>query len=385
MTRQVDTCPKCGALISPNLARCRQCKHYLHGTQLEGALLEHLLPGKLAAAPGTGTFFLLIIGYYALMVMFAGIDSAPGFSPFSTKQLGSTWSLGIWEGQYWRFVTSVFGHTGLIHLAFNLYALTIVGPLIEELFDRKKMMLIFGLSGVLSMVTSHLVYTELLGHVFRGSIGASGAVSGLIGACFIGAKRRGSEGREVANAMLRWTAYMVIWGFAVSRIDNAAHAGGWLIGAGMAAVIPLGIARSVATQRTLSVVVLGLLALMITSVALMLINLRGYPASLDKDAYPRSLFLFEYAPGAQWEYSSQNSAIQDCQDSLQEVSEQGEVTDEHIYRCELALRAHPSPSGALYLALITLHEARGNHQRVADLRRVVERLASRRSRAHGSP
>jgi len=369
--REVDTCPKCGALISPNLARCRQCKHYLHGTQVEGFLLEHLLPGRLAAAPGTGVFFLLIIAYYALMVMFAGFESALGFSSYSVRQLGSTWSLGIWEGQYWRFVTSVFAHGGVVHLAFNLYALTIVGPLIEELYDRKKMMLVFGVSGVLSMAFSHLFYTEVM-HQLHNSVGASGAVSGLIGACFVGAKRLGPDGRDVANVMLRWTAYMAIMGFAMGGIDNAAHAGGWIIGAAMAAVMPLGIARTVATQRLLSVVVLGLLVLMVTSIGLMLANLRGFPGKLEKDASPRYVFMFQYAPGTERKFSDQARVIRDCRDAFAAVGESKEVSDEQLYDCELAVRV--SPSAPLYEALAVLHEIRGDTERAKQLRAVLDHL-----------
>lgn len=376
MTRDVTTCPKCGALISPNLARCRQCKHYLHGTQVEGFLLEHLLPQKLAAAPGSGIFFLLIIGYYALMVMFAGIDSAPGFSAFSTRQLGSTWAPGIWEGQYWRLVTSMFAHGGVVHLAFNLYALTIVGPLIEQLWDRKKMMVVFLVAGILSMTVSHFFYTEVMGAAYHGSVGASGAISGLIGACFVGAKRRGPDGRQVANVMLQWTAYMAIMGFAIGGIDNAAHVSGWLFGAGLAAVIPLGITKTVAMQRVLSVFVLGLLALCGLCVALMLLNLRGFPASLDRDAYPRNVFFFQYADGKEWEHSSQYTAAQDCRKVLDELTDGAPITDDRIYRCELAVRAHPSEG--MYFALAALHERRGDAARAAKLRHVVDELRRRR-------
>lgn len=372
MNREVNTCPKCGALISPNLPRCRQCKQYLHGTQVEGFLLEHLLPAKLAAAPGTGVFFLLIIGYYVLMVMFAGLDSAPGFSVFSTQQLGSTWSLGIYEGQYWRFVTSVFAHGDLVHLAFNLYALTIAGPLVEELFDRKKMILIFGVSGILSMVASFVFYTLIMGNDMRGSVGASGAISGLIGACLIGSRRLGPSGRQVAQVMLQWTAYMVIWGFAMGRIDNAAHAGGWLVGAGMAALIPLGLTQTVAAQRGLSVVALGLLALCIVCIGLMLANLRGYPASLPQDAYPRGLFFFTYAEGTEWQYSSQYKAAEACQDAYKESMQTKKVTDDALHTCELAVRATPRP--VVYEWLANLHAARGHLERAATLRHVLQRM-----------
>jgi hypothetical protein len=101
----VDTCPKCGALISPNLPRCRQCGTYLHGTKLEGFIFESLLPKGLAASPGTGIIFLFVILYYLLMGVLAGPVSLIAMTPYNLDQLGSTSPPGIFLGQYWRFFT----------------------------------------------------------------------------------------------------------------------------------------------------------------------------------------------------------------------------------------------------------------------------------------
>jgi len=368
----VKTCPKCGALISPNLPRCRQCKAYLHGTELEGFLLEHLLPARLAASPGTGIFMLIIMGYFALMVMFAGPLSALSLSTFSAAELGSTWSPGIFAGEYWRFVSSSLAHGGVVHIAFNLWALTIAGPVVEEAFDRKKMMLLFGISGILSMAVSYVVYVELLGHTIHQSVGASGAISGLIGGSFVVARRMGPAGRQIEHAMWRWTVFMLVFGFVAPGVDNAAHVGGWLIGAGMALVMPVGLTQTVAAQRALSVATFGLLGLVIASVALMLMHLKGFPASLENDAEPITILGMVVKPGAEWDYSDQVTSIRDCQDAFDAANESGTVTDAQLYSCELALRINPSPS--IYRATAHLEEARGNTARADTLRRVAARL-----------
>lgn len=379
MSRAVDTCPNCGALVTPQLSRCRQCKHYLHGTQFEGFLFEHLLPARFAASPGTGIFLIANVLYYVLMSVLAGFQNALGFSGYSRIQLGALFGPGIWEGEYWRFVTSMLAHGDLIHLAFNLYALTVVGPLIEELFDRKKMMLVYLVSGILSMVASYVFHVEISGGLGN-SVGASGAVSGLIGACLIGARRRGPDGRQVAQVMLRWTVYMAIFGFLVSGIDNAAHAGGWLVGAGLAAVIPLGIVQKRSVQMALSFAVLGLLGAVVLSVGLMLAQARGMPLSFERSAYPGRLFFFTYRPPVDWDVSDEAMAFQDCQSRLKRLYAPEDGTEpttpqQAVTQCRIATRAVPVHQS--YQLLAAAYEAANDPNRAEEALRIAHRLGRR--------
>lgn len=379
MKTPVDTCPKCGALVTPQLARCRQCQQYLHGTQIEGFLFEHLLPARLTAAPGTGVFFLVIILYYILTTVLGGFHQAAGFTPYTLIQLGSLFGPAIREGEYWRFGTSMLAHGDLVHLAFNLYALTIVGPLIEELFDRKRMMLIFLLSGLLSMATSYVFYEEILGRLVN-SVGASGAVSGLIGACLVGARRRGPEGRQVAQVMLRWTAYMAVFGFLVKGIDNAAHVGGWLVGAGLAAAMPLGIVQKRRTHMALSIGLLGLLAVLLASVGLMLTSVRGVPLSFERSASPGRLLFFTYRAPVDPRLSDELMAFHDCRDAVTarhtpDARRNPNADAKAVLQCRIASRAWPSPQAFQLLA--AAHEKAGDPERASTAMRTAGRLARR--------
>ena len=259
MPVDVSTCPTCGALITPQLARCRQCQTYLHGTKLEGFVFEHLLPERLQGSPGTGLILIMILLYYGIMVTAAGLSSALSFSSFSLQQLGATHGVSILLGQYWRVVTANFLHHDIAHLAFNVWALLYVGPLVEEVFDRKKMIMIFLISGTAAMGISHGYYTYLRGDVFVTSGGASGAISGLIGAAFFVAWRMGPAGHHVFQALKRWIVIMALLGF-VLNVNNAAHLGGFLVGIGSAYIVPLGITKTVGGQRILSAIVFTLLA-----------------------------------------------------------------------------------------------------------------------------
>ena len=376
MPAEVQTCPKCGAMITPNLSRCRQCGTFLHGVKLEGALFDGLLPEAFASSPGTGLMVIALFLYYALMVMFAGPDAALGLSPYALRQLGAVFSPAIIEGEYWRFATGMLGHAGIGHLIFNLYALTIVGPLVEDVYDRKKMLVIFIVGGILAMVASYVWSTEIRGQLLHTTIGASGGTSALIGACLIGARRRGSGGRDIAQVMTRWTAYMVLFGLAVQGIDNAAHIGGWLVGAGLAAIFPLGVNPTVTVNRVYSLVVLMLLGGLLASVIMMLTGLQGYGARLEADAYPRRFLFFTYAEGKTWDYSSQVLLSQRCQKTWSESLRDAGQVSEAIDICERAVRAHPHPQ--TYRALVDLHLRAGDRAAAEKRERVLARWPRRR-------
>ena len=368
MPSEVQTCPKCGAMITPNLIRCRQCKTFLQGTRIEGALFDGLLPESLSQGTGLMAAFLFV--YYVVMVMFAGPDSALGLSPYAIRQLGGVDSIGIFQGEYWRFATGMLGHAGVFHLVFNMYALTVVGPLIEELFDRKKMLVIFIVGGVLAMVASHVWTVQLMGRPVHMTIGASGGTSALIGACYIGARRKGPGGQEIAQIMFNWSAYMVLLGFAVSGIDNAAHIGGWLLGAGFAAAFPLGPTPTVTQNRMYSVLILLLLGGLVASWGFMLADVRSYGARLDADFWPRRILFFTYAEGEKWDYSSQNLLLQKCEKSWQTAMTSRDAGTAAIETCERARRAWSAPLP--HVALADLYAKQGDAQKALQHRRVLE-------------
>jgi rhomboid protease GluP len=364
--RSVRTCPKCGALITPQLDRCRSCKTYLHGTALEGFLVEHLLPPQLRASPGTGLIALIVGLFFVFQALVAGPAQVFSFSPYSLRVLGALFGPDIVLGEGWRFVTSMFAHGGLLHLGFNLYALTIIGPVIEELLDRKKMWVVYFASGVLSMMASYAWNVEINGNLFSSSVGASGAISGLIGAAISGGRRAGPRGAALVKVCARWAIYMVLFGLLIPGIDNAAHGGGFLVGLGLGQVLPLGLTKSVAANRALSVLMLGVFAGIVLCFAAMLNELRSGPGSLADDAYPSSFFFITVREGAEWEQSSQYLAVQDCESALREDE------PDAVEACRFAVRAHPHP--VTYRMLARAHRDAGNQQALEELRPVLERL-----------
>lgn len=77
----------------------------------------------------------------------------------------------------WRFITSVFLHGGLGHLVYNMFALALFGSMLERLVGGKRLLLIFFVTGVGANLISIFFYPS--------SLGASGAIFGIIGALVI--------------------------------------------------------------------------------------------------------------------------------------------------------------------------------------------------------
>ncbi|MCC7380314.1 MAG: rhomboid family intramembrane serine protease [Deltaproteobacteria bacterium] len=371
MAEEVQTCPKCGALIVPQLVRCRQCGAYLHGTSAEGWIFEHLLPESAARSPGTALITTLIILYYLMMTVLT-VPQSPSsvfsFSGFSLQQLGATHGVSLLRGQHWRYFTSIFAHHDLLHVAFNVWSLSAAGPLVEQIFDKKKMLLIYLASGVISMFVSFLWYVGVQGSLSFVSAGASGAVCGMIGAALFGARRMGPNGAHVASGMTRWAIYMVVWGLAMPAINNAAHLGGFVAGALAARFAPLGLAKSVAANRALSVLMLASLLGFAGAGGLMLAHLHGFPAALVEDAESRGLLGMRVYTGVEWELSDQRSIAERCGRRLDEAA----VTDEAIKDCELSARAN-AHSAIPLRQLADLYERRGDLGEAQKLRAIARR------------
>jgi membrane associated rhomboid family serine protease len=372
MSPAVSTCPKCGALTAATLARCRQCNQYLKGTALEGWLVDHLLPKRFATAPVTGALVGLTVLYYAVMVVAAGPMSALGMSSYSLRRLGATHGPPIFLGEYWRLATSVWAHHDIIHVAFNLSALGAVGPWVEQLYARRETLLIYLIGGIGSMGIGHLYYTEIRDSLSYVSAGGSGAISALIGATLIGAKKLGPQGEAVKNAMTRWVVITALLGF-VLPVNNAAHGGGFVLGAAFAAVFPLGGVKNHTLRLGLSATVLLAIAIHLVAVGQMLSQLGKFPNHLEHDEEPGRVFMFTYRSGADREFSSQQLVWQDCRNPAPE----SKSLDQAIASCELSAAVNSSDP-TTYRMLAYLYDHSQQHEKAQKFKALSDRLVAER-------
>ena len=136
----------------------------------------------------------------------------------------SVWGPAIREGEYYRLLTGIFLHGGLVHLLFNCYALFVIGAQVENFLGRFKFLVIYLVAGI-----SGALFSMIFGGNYA-SIGASGAIFGLMGALvYFGYHYRVYLGNVVKSQIIPLIILNLILGFCMTGIDNFAHVGG-LIG-----------------------------------------------------------------------------------------------------------------------------------------------------------
>jgi rhomboid protease GluP len=147
------------------------------------------------------------------------------------------------QGEWFRLITPIFIHGGLIHIASNSYALWIVGPQVERLYGSARFVLIYLLCGVAGVVGSYIGSILLKRDPSVPSVGASGAIFGLFGVLAVfGYKYRhelpAAFRRGFGSGVLPVIVINLLIGFSVPFIDNSAHIGGLICGALAAILIP---------------------------------------------------------------------------------------------------------------------------------------------------
>ena len=134
----------------------------------------------------------------------------------------------IADGEVWRIVTSGFMHYGFLHLLFNMYALYILGQLLEPALGRARFLLIYFVSLIAGSVGALILDPNAL------TAGASGAVFGLMGAAILVMRSRGINVMESGLGI--WLFLNLAITFTVSNISVGGHIGG-LIGGGLIALV----------------------------------------------------------------------------------------------------------------------------------------------------
>lgn len=324
------TCRQCGSLIAPQTVQCRRCGRYRDAGWLENALLASLIPSAYSRMAGTLVLVGLIVLWELIVVIATRGDAFPSASSFSLLQFGAMHGAFVNFGQWWRAGTSIFLHHDLLHLLMNLYALAIVGPILEALVDRYRVWSIFLVGGVASMVISHFWYgLGVFGTPYLYiSAGASGAVCALIGATFVQAR---SEHRsaDIASQMLRWSLFMLVIGLMAGGVNNSAHVGGWFVGAGIQALLLRLSSPAKSTKATK--ILSGIMALLIAvCFAFAGLHMRDLPSYSANDGQSRSMFLLPGKQGVDWSRSDQVRAWNTCRARINDGDDTRSETAEAV-------------------------------------------------------
>ena len=181
---------------------------------------------------------------FAVMVM-RGVDP---FLPSAQQLLlwgANNGARVVLRHEAWRLPASVFIHGGLIHLAVNMWCLFTIGPLIERLFGNVVTAVLYLAAGVGGAIAS---MAALPGRV---SVGASGAIFGLLGAllAFLLINRRSVPATVLSplrSSALSFVVFNTLFAAAVPNIDQWAHMGGLVTGflSGLLLIRPWPVIRS---------------------------------------------------------------------------------------------------------------------------------------------
>lgn len=129
-------------------------------------------------------------------------------------------------GEYYRLLTAAFLHANIAHLIFNMYALWIIGMQLESFIGRWRYLVVYLFSAITGSLLSVIVTPDAV------SVGASGAIFGLLGALlYFGYHYRVYLGTVIKSQIIPLIVINLLLGFMVPGIDNAAHIGGLIGGA----------------------------------------------------------------------------------------------------------------------------------------------------------
>ena len=171
------------------------------------------------------TYILICINILIFIVTAFISKNIQNIDSYTLVQLGAKVNVLINNGQPWRLITCAFLHGGLAHIAFNMYALKIIGSEVEYVYGKVKYIVIYLISALGGSIFSYLFNSDSI------SVGASGAIFGLLGAMIIfGIKHKNKVGKEYIINLLKVLLINIFIGVTLSNIDNGAHIGGLIFG-----------------------------------------------------------------------------------------------------------------------------------------------------------
>ena len=226
----------------PTKLRCSRCDRFICGSCAIPASVGQHCPECVAEArksapkvktpmaanaPAVRAIIAVTVGVYILQA-FTGDMLIDRFASNSVQ---------IWQGEVYRLLTSVFLHAPLrggfsiLHIAFNMYILSIYGPQVEQAFGTKKFVFLYFATGFVASAVSYNLNGCIQGY------GASGAVFGIVGILLVYLYNRRTS--TFAGMYLRdigiFIALNLMLGFSMRGIDNFAHIGGLLAGMALGA------------------------------------------------------------------------------------------------------------------------------------------------------
>lgn len=171
------------------------------------------------------TYTIIILNVLLYLIEVIKSKNLINIDIYTLIQMGAKVNILINNGEIYRLLTSAFLHGGIMHIFFNMSALNIIGREVEAVYGSKRYIVIYTISALGGSIFSYLFKPISI------SVGASGAIFGLLGAMLIfGIKERDKIGKKYVKNILETIVLNAIIGITIPNIDNFAHLGGLIVG-----------------------------------------------------------------------------------------------------------------------------------------------------------
>ncbi len=234
-------------------------------------------PRWLDNAPVTRSLIALNVAVFVVQLVITGGKSIMNLPPHEALAFGASDSLAtLGENRWETLVTACFLHDGLFHIGFNMLALWQAGPLVERAVGSARMAPMYLAAGVAgnAICVAYAGFTRSA----QVTLGASGAISGLLAAALVvGWRVQGWQG-PLTQAMARWLGLVLAFGLVANRtgahVANGAHIGGAIVGAAIAATWRRGYRHS---NRSTGAILASCTAVVVASIAVVALRDRMDP------------------------------------------------------------------------------------------------------------
>lgn len=229
-------CPECGRLVQVDEERCPFCGHWQPSMFGYSNKLRDTF-GDLSVSKGILT---LCVVFYVISLLldpraiFSGSGYMDLLSPSGSAliRMGMTGRDLVFAADlWWTPLSATFLHGGAMHIFFNMVFLRILGPHLEDALGPGRFFLLYVVSGIGGFLLSIALSDTR-------SVGASGAIFGLLGATIMVGRAQGGEwGRAISRQAIILAAVIMFMGFMSPTTDNLAHIGGFGVGGAMSGLL----------------------------------------------------------------------------------------------------------------------------------------------------
>jgi membrane associated rhomboid family serine protease len=253
------SCSNCGRPICPECMtstpvgmRCPECARQTTKVRV-GAGTFGSTAGNMPA-----TYILIGINAIVFLAELLGGGTAGFNDSGSLIRDAGTHGPSIADGDWWRVITGGFLHAGLIHLLLNMYVLYIAGSILEPGVGTPRFLGIYFVSLLAGSLGALLVDPNTV------TVGASGAIFGLMAAVIVVARGRGIQ--EVASQFGLFVVLNLVLTFSIPGISVGGHLGG-LVGGGLAAILVIFVERQLHGRQGFALELIGIVLMIAATFA----------------------------------------------------------------------------------------------------------------------